>query len=154
MDQDSALSRRVIGCAIEVHRALGPGLLESVYESALCRELDWAGLAHQRQAMLPIAYKGEPLDCDLRADLIVEQSLIVEVKAVHQVLPVHEAQLLTYLKASGLALGLLLNFNEPTLKQGIRRRRNDAPDGHSNHSAGAGSADGLASPGNQRSNAR
>jgi hypothetical protein len=154
MDQDNALTRRVIGCAIEVHRALGPGLLESVYEAALCREFEWAGIAFQRQVRLPIAYKGEPLDCDLRADLIVEQSLIVEVKAVHQVLPVHEAQLLTYLKASGLALGLLLNFNEETLKQGVRRRRNDALNGRAHHSAAAGSAAGLASDGNQRSNAR
>jgi GxxExxY protein len=115
-------SHQVIGCAIEVHRTLGPGLLESVYEACLCRELSHAGLQFVRQCRLPVIYKGEPVDCDLVMDLVVERSLIVELKAVRQILPVHEAQLLTYLRVSGLKMGLLLNFNEETLKQGIRRR--------------------------------
>lgn len=122
MDLNGDLTHRVIACAIEVHRNLGPGLLESVYEACLCRELALAGLTHMRQQRLPVIYKGEPIDCDLRLDLVVERSLIVEVKSVQQILPIHEAQLLTYLKVSGLELGLLLNFNEETMKNGIRRR--------------------------------
>jgi GxxExxY protein len=122
MDPDNSLTRRVIGCAIEVHRTLGPGLLESIYEACLCRELDQAGVHYIRQLRLPVLYKGTPIDCDLVIDLLVEQCLILEVKAVRQVLPIHEAQLLTYLRVSGLKMGLLLNFNEETLKQGIRRR--------------------------------
>jgi GxxExxY protein len=122
MDQDSVLTRRVIGCAIEVHRTLGPGLLESVYEACLCQELTWAGIAHARQQKLPVIYKGDHVDCDLKIDVIVEQSLVLEIKSVQQILPVHEAQLLTYLRVSGFPLGLLLNFNEETMKQGIRRR--------------------------------
>ena len=123
VDQDSALTGRVIGAAIEVHRTLGPGLLESVYEACLCDELAQAGIRFTRQEKLPVLYKGRTIDCDLRMDLVVEKSLVLEVKAVQQILPVHEAQLLTYLKISGIPLGLLLNFNEVTLKDGIRRRR-------------------------------
>ena len=115
-------SRRVIGCAIEVHRTLGPGLLEVVYEACLCRELDHAGLAYSRQQTLPVVYKGELIDCDLKTDIIVEQSLLLEIKAVHTTHPVHEAQLLTYLKVTGLKVGLLMNFNEARLDDGIRRR--------------------------------
>jgi GxxExxY protein len=122
MEQDSVLTRRVIGCAIEVHRTLGPGLLESVYEACLCHELTWAGIAHARQQKLPVIYKGDHVDCDLKIDVIVEQSLVLEIKSVQQILPVHEAQLLTYLRVSGFPLGLLLNFDEETMKQGIRRR--------------------------------
>ena len=122
MEQDGVLSRRVIGCAIEVHRTLGPGLLELVYEACLCYELTQAGLVYLRQYTLPVVYKGCSIDCDLKVDIIVEQSLVLEIKSVQQILPVHEAQLLTYLRVSGLQLGLLINFNEETLKQGARRR--------------------------------
>lgn len=115
-------SRHVIGCAIEVHRTLGPGLLESVYEACLCRELVHAGLCYVRHQRLPVTYKGEPVDCDLVADIVVEQSLLLEIKAVHAIHPIHEAQLLTYLKVSGIRTGLLLNFNELRLIDGIRRR--------------------------------
>ena len=115
-------SRRVIGCAIEVHRTLGPGLLESIYEACLCRELSHAGLAFVRQQRLPVIYKGEPIDCDLIADVVVEASLILEIKSVQKIHPLHEAQLLTYLKVSGFRVGLILNFNEVRLIDGIRRR--------------------------------
>jgi GxxExxY protein len=115
-------SRRVIGCAIEVHRTLGPGLLESIYEACLCRELFREGLAFVRQQRLPVIYKGEPIDCDLIVDVVVEASLILEIKSVHAIHPLHEAQLLTYLKISGLRVGLILNFNETRLVDGIRRR--------------------------------
>jgi GxxExxY protein len=122
MEQGGILTRRVIGCAIEVHRTLGPGLLESIYEICLCDELEQAGIVYARQQKLPVIYKGRPVDADLKIDVVVEQSLILEIKSVQQILPVHEAQLLTYLRVSGLTLGLLINFNEVTLKQGIRRR--------------------------------
>jgi GxxExxY protein len=122
MEPDSVLTRRVIGCAIEVHQTLGPGLLESVYEACLCYELTQASIAHVRQQKLPVIYKGHAVDCDLKLDVIVERSLLLEIKSVQQILPVHEAQLLTYLRVSGLPLGLLLNFNEETMKQGVRRR--------------------------------
>ena len=112
---DTKLSRAVIGCAIEVHRTLGPGLLEIIYETCLCRELSQAGLGFERQRKLPVYYKGEAVDCDLRIDIVVDDTIVVEVKAVQQVLPVHEAQLLSYLRVTGLPLGLLLNFNEETI---------------------------------------
>jgi GxxExxY protein len=115
-------SRQVIGCAIEVHRVLGPGLVESVYEACLCQELAQAGLAFARQQKLPVIYKGQRLDCDLRMDIVVEDTLLLEIKSVHMLHPVHEAQLHTYLKLSGLRVGLLLNFNETRLVDGIRRR--------------------------------
>ncbi|HYZ21605.1 MAG TPA: GxxExxY protein [Rhodopila sp.] len=115
-------SRRVIGCAIEVHKVLGPGLMESVYEACLCDELARSGLGFVRQRRLPVVYKGQMLDVEFRADLIVEDSLIVEVKAVQAVHPVHEAQLHTYLKLSGIRVGLILNFNEVRLVEGVRRR--------------------------------
>jgi GxxExxY protein len=115
-------SRLVIGCAIEVHRTLGPGLLETVYEACLCRELATAGLAFVRQQTLPVIYKGEPVDCDLKMDIVVERILLLEIKAVHTIHPVHEAQLLTYLKVSGLRVGLIMNFNEVRLIDRIRRR--------------------------------
>jgi GxxExxY protein len=115
-------SRRVIGCAIEVHRTLGPGLIESVYEACLCHELTQAGLTFVRQQKLPIVYKQHRLDCDLTMDVVVEQSLVLEIKSVRLLHPVHEAQLLTYLKLSGIRSGLLLNFNEVRLVDGVRRR--------------------------------
>jgi GxxExxY protein len=116
-----ALSNRVIGCALEVHRELGPGLLESAYEQCLFYELGQAGIAAQHQLELPIRYKGVELDCGYRIDLFVEQQLIVELKCVERLLPIHEAQLLTYLKLSGAKVGLLMNFNERYLKDGIKR---------------------------------
>jgi GxxExxY protein len=115
-------SRRVIGCAIEVHRTLGPGLLEAVYEACLCHELEQAGIAFIRQHSLPVVYKGQQLDCDLKIGVIVEQTLVLEIKSVRTIHSVHEAQLLTYLKLSGLRSGLLLNFNEARMLDGVRRR--------------------------------
>lgn len=112
----------MIGCAIEVHRTLGPGLIESVYEACLCEELGLAGLGFVRQRKLPVTYKGRHLDCDLRMDVVVEDTLLLEVKWVAALHPVHGAQLHTYLKLSGLRVGLLLNFNESRLVDGIRRR--------------------------------
>ncbi len=115
-------SRRVIGCAIEVHKILGPGLLESIYEGCLCLEQEQVGLGFQRQPSLPVVYKGQALNLRLRPDLIVEQTLLMDIKALLTILPVHEAQMQTYLKISGLSVGLLLNFNEVRLIDGIRRR--------------------------------
>ena len=115
------LSHRVIGLCIEVHRELGPGLLESAYEEALAYELTNAGLSFERQRAAPLKYKGANLNCDYRLDFVIERQLIVELKAVGELLPVHQAQLLTYLKLERLNLGLLVNFNETTLKDGVRR---------------------------------
>jgi len=115
------LSRRVIGCALEVHRALGPGLLESTYEQCLARELSLANIPFALQVPIPVEYKGARLDCGYRVDLLVDRALIVEIKAVERILPVHAAQLLTYLRLSGIAVGLLINFDVPVLKTGIRR---------------------------------
>jgi GxxExxY protein len=109
--------------AIEVHRQLGPGLLERVYEECLCYELQQADIPFLRQTRLPLRYKAAELNCDFLIDLVVDSSLIVEIKAVEQILPVHEAQLLTYLRLSFIPLGLLMNFNSAVLKDGIRRRR-------------------------------
>lgn len=120
----NALSERVIGAAIEVHRELGPGLLESIYEQALCRELQLNGVPFERQAALPVHYKGELLDSFLRLDLVVSQTIIVELKAVDVILPIHEAQLLSYLKLAHKPLGLLINFHSLTLKQGLKRMIN------------------------------
>jgi len=114
------LTERVIGLAIEVHRNLGPGLLESVYESALCIEFETAGIRHERQKLLVVSYKGRPVG-EFRADLLVEDSLLLELKSVERHDPVFEAQVLTYLKISGRHLGLLINFNTRLLKDGIKR---------------------------------
>jgi len=122
------LTERVISACIEIHRTLGPGLLESAYEECLCHELSIGGIAFERQKPLPVHYKEVNLDCGYRLDLIVEQKLIVELKAVENLLPIHEAQLLTYLKLSGLTLGLLINFNAPVLKSGIKRIANNFQD--------------------------
>jgi GxxExxY protein len=115
-------TERIIGAAIEVHKALGPGLLESAYEECLCRELAVRSIPFERQRPLPVEYKGTRLDCGYRLDLLVEGSVVVEIKSVSSIEPVHEAQLLTYLKLGGWRLGLLINFNVPVLKDGIRRR--------------------------------
>jgi GxxExxY protein len=122
------LTERVIGSCIEIHRSLGPGLLESAYEECLCHELSAAHIGFERQKPLPVRYKGVKLDCGYRLDLVVEQKLIIELKAIEQLLPIHEAQLLTYLKLSGLTLGLLINFNVPVLKSGIKRIVNNFQD--------------------------
>jgi GxxExxY protein len=112
------LTERVIGAAIEVHRALGPGLLESAYEECLCHESHLQGISFERQPPLPVAYKDVKLDCGYRLDLIVENKLILEIKCVERLLPVHEAQLLTYLKMTGMRVGLILNFNVSILTRG------------------------------------
>ncbi len=115
------LTEKIIGFAIAVHRELGPGLLESAYEECLCFELKQAGIAFGRQVLLPVIYKAIHLDCGYRLDLVVENRLILELKTVERLLPIHEAQLLTYMKLSGIRTGLLLNFNTAVLKDGIRR---------------------------------
>jgi GxxExxY protein len=115
------LSNRVINAAIKVHKELGPGLIESVYETCLFHELNKAGLSAEKQVKLPIVYDGVKLDAGLRLDIWVERLLIVEAKAVETVLSVHHAQLLTYLKLTKNRLGLLINFNVPLLKHGIKR---------------------------------
>jgi GxxExxY protein len=116
-----ALTERVIGLAIEVHRELGPGLLESVYETCLAFELKHAGIPFRRQASIPVVYHGFRLHTGFRADLLISEELIVEIKAVERLVPEHEAQLLTYLRMSGCQVGLLLNFNALRLKDGLRR---------------------------------
>jgi len=116
------VTQRVLGAAIEVHRALGPGLLESAYEECLCHELQLRRLTFDRQVDLPIAYKDIHLDCGYRLDIVVQNSVILELKSVEKLLPVHEAQLLTYLRLSDIRVGLLVNFNVPVLKAGIVRR--------------------------------
>ena len=120
-DDVDQLTRRIIGFAIDVHRHLGPGLLESAYEVCLCHDLREAGLAFARQVPLPIRYRGVTLDCGYRMDLVVADQVIIEIKALDKLAPIHEAQLLTYLRLSGLSVGLLMNFNMPVLKDGLRR---------------------------------
>ncbi len=119
--RENQITESIIGAAIEVHKALGPGLIESAYEECLCRELSLRHLSFRRQVDLPVQYKGVRLDCGYRMDLVVEDSVIVELKTVDKLLPVHEAQLLTYLKLYGRSVGLLFNFNVPVLKEGIKR---------------------------------
>jgi GxxExxY protein len=121
MRELNEISGQVIGAAIEVHRNLGPGLLESTYETCLAHELEMRGLCTERQKTLPVIYKDIRLDDGYRIDLIVDQKVVVEIKSVDELAPVHEAQVLMYLKLSNLRLGLLINFNVPLLKQGIRR---------------------------------
>lgn len=120
MERD-VLTGKVIGFGIEVHRETGPGLLESAYEECLAYELKSAGLKYSRQLELPVKYKGILLDCGYRIDLLVEDRLIIELKAVERLLPIHEAQLLTYMKLSGIHKGLLMNFNVSVLKEGVKR---------------------------------
>lgn len=115
------LTQQVIGLAIEVHRHLGPGLLESVYDQCLTLELRRAGIDFARQVALPVLYKDEQIDNGFKADIIVAQTLILEIKSVATILPVHEMQLRTYLRLSALRIGLLLNFNAPRLTDGLRR---------------------------------
>ena len=115
------LTRDVIGAAIEVHKILGPGLLESAYEECLCHELKLRNITYERQKELPIEYKGIKLDCGYRLDIVVARKLILELKSCNNLEPIHKAQLLTYLKLTGIKIGLLINFNVPILKQGIKR---------------------------------
>ena len=119
--EENRLSKEIIGAAIEVHRRLGLGLLESAYEECLCRELAIRGLSFERQKPLALSYKGVNLDCGYRLDVVVEGLVILELKAAEKIEPIHEAQLLTYLKLSELKLGILINFNVPLLKHGIKR---------------------------------
>ncbi len=122
MDRLNRWSEVAIGAAIEVHRHLGPGLLESAYQQCLEHELGLRGIEFERQVELPVAYKGVTLECGYRLDLVVGGAVVLELKAVDKLDPIHEAQLLTYLKLSGHRLGLLINFCVPVLKDGIRRR--------------------------------
>src|SRR4029450_8905457 len=115
------LTDRIIGLAIDVHRALGPGLLESAYEACLCCEFELGEIRFVRQMHLPIEYKGVRLEGAYRLDIVVDGRVVLEIKAAEKLLPIHEAQLLTYLKLSGLRTGLMFNFNAPILKDGIRR---------------------------------
>jgi len=120
--QQDPRTAAIIGAAIEVHRQLGPGLLESAYEQCLCHELHLRGLPFKCQVDLPVSYKGLQLDCGYKIDLVVGEEVIVELKSVEKILPVHEAQLLIYLKLAGKKVGLLINFNSSLLTQGIIRR--------------------------------
>ena len=119
--QINEITERIIGCAIEVHKSLGPGLLESAYEECLAHELVLAGLNFERQKPVPVVYKDIKLECGYRIDLLVENSVIVELKSVECINPVHEAQILTYMKFANKSIGLLINFNVLTLVQGIKR---------------------------------
>jgi GxxExxY protein len=116
-----ALSHRVIGCALEVHKALGPGLLESAYEQCLAYEMSREGIRFDIQHPLPVEYKGIKLDCGYRLDFLVEKQIVLELKSVESLLPIHEAQLLTYMKLAKAGIGLLINFNARILKDGMKR---------------------------------
>ena len=123
------LTESIIGAAIEVHRELGPGLLESAYQTCMRRELTLRGIPFQHELQLPVAYKGLQLDCGYRLDLLVAQHVVVEVKCVAKIDPIHEAQLLTYLRLGHWPIGLLINFNVKVLKDGIRRKVLSLPEG-------------------------
>jgi len=121
----NGITHGIIAAAIEVHRRLGPGLLESAYQECVCYELSRMGLSFTREVHLPLSYEGLQLDCCYRIDLVVEDKILVELKSIEQVLPIHSAQLLTYLRASKKPIGLLINFNVLVLKDGIKRIVND-----------------------------
>lgn len=125
MTTENEISNEVIGSAIEVHRNLGPGLLESAYEECLCYEFERRGIRYERQKSLPITYKDTKLDCGYRLDVVVNDLVILELKAIDQIQPIHSAQVLTYLKLSNLKLGILINFNVTVLKNGIKRIVNE-----------------------------
>jgi GxxExxY protein len=118
---ENEVSSAVIGAAIEVHKVLGPGLLESAYETCLAHEMRLRKIAFEQQKPLPLTYKGEKLDCGYRLDFLVSNLIVVELKAINAFEPIHNAQMITYLKLTGCKLGLLLNFHSPTMKQGIKR---------------------------------
>ena len=123
-EQINKLSRIILDCSIEVHRNLGPGLLESVYKLCLCKELSLKGIRFKRQVLLPVNYKGQKLEAEYKIDTLVEDEIIVELKSVEEMHPVYQAQLLTYLKLSDKKLGLLINFNVPRLIDGYKRMLN------------------------------
>jgi GxxExxY protein len=127
VNQGGEITRGVIGAAIEVHRELGPGLLESTYAACLACELRQRGIPFAQEVSLPVTFKGIALDCGYRMDFVAAERLVVEVKAVEQIIPLHGAQVLTYLRLSGYQLGLLINFNNVLLKHGLRRYANSAP---------------------------
>jgi GxxExxY protein len=127
-DRLDQISRRIIGAAIEVHRHLGPGLLESAYQSCLAFELKQLGLNVEEQKPLPVVYKQVKLDCGYRLDMVVEDEVILEIKAIEKLLPIHEAQLLSYLRLAKKRIGLLMNFHVPVLKNGLKRIVNEFPD--------------------------
>lgn len=120
---DDALTDRVIGAAIEVHRSIGPGLLESAYRQCFCHELEAKGLAVKQEVALPVVYKGIRLECGYRLDMVVDGVLVLELKTVESLLPIHQAQLLTYMRLGGFRTGLLLNFHAALLAKGIKRLR-------------------------------
>ena len=119
------ITERLIGCGISVHRVLGPGLLESAYEECICFELNEAGLKFERQVPLPVIYKGVKLDCGYRMDIVIENLVIAEIKAVERLLPIHDAQLLSYLRLYDKRVGLLMNFHAVVLKNGLKRIANN-----------------------------
>jgi GxxExxY protein len=121
--EQNEITQKVIGCAIEVHRNLGPGLLESAYEECLAYELNKTGLIFKRQQATPVVYKEIKLECGYRIDILVENSVVIELKVVDVINPVHEAQILTYMKFANKSIGLLINFNVTVLKNGIKRYR-------------------------------
>lgn len=121
---NESLTKNIIGAAIEVHKTLGPGLLESAYQACLARELSLMNIPFEQELNLPVEYKGVKVDCGYRIDFVVDKSTVVELKAVAEILPVHKAQLLTYLKLTGIKTGLLINFNVPILTRGITRMVN------------------------------
>jgi GxxExxY protein len=127
-DRLDEISHRIIGAAIEVHRHLGPGLLESAYQSCLTFELKQLGLKVEEQKPLPVVYKQVKLDCGYRLDMVVEDEIIVEIKAIEKLLPIHDAQLLSYLRLTKKRVGLLMNFHVPVLKNGLKRIVNEFPD--------------------------
>jgi GxxExxY protein len=118
----NTLSNVVIGAAIDVHKTLGPGLLESAYETCLCHEPDLRGIEYKKQIQLPVKYKSIQLDCGYRLDILIENKIVIELKSVEKILPIHDAQLLTYLKLGGWQLGMIFNFNVSLLKHGIKRK--------------------------------
>ena len=118
---EEELTHRIRGAAMEVHRHLGPGLLESAYETCLCWELKQANIPFEKQLELPVRYKGEQLKCDYRIDVLVDRRVLLELKSVAKIMPIHEAQILTYMRLSKVAVGLLINFNVPLVKDGIKR---------------------------------
>jgi len=122
MKNFNGLTEAIIGASMEVHRALGPGLLESTYEMCLCRELGISGIPFERQVPITVEYEGVKLDCGYRADIVVDGTILLEIKAIDSLLPIHDAQLLSYLKLGGWKIGLLINFNVELLKNGLRRR--------------------------------
>ena len=118
----NGLTEKIIGAAIEVHRAIGPGLFEAIYEECLCHELSLRGLNFERQLLVPVVYKGVRLESKYRLDVLVQDTVILELKTIERILPIHEAQLLTYLRLLAKPVGLIINFNVPALRHGIVRR--------------------------------